>query len=225
MPPTLPTRKIGGTDVSAIGYGAMGISAFYGAVENDEERLKVRLRVAHAASARLIDHDAQILDAVYESGCTFWDTADVYNDSEELLGKWCVFPLFPPIPSSYHSQVQAHGQALRDLSRHEVRVHSMGQVPPREWRPGLRQVRIREVARSAWRYVTHTLAERAMLTPVQSTTSTCITCTGAFVHAFGMHICLTVCRPDPKVPIETTVRAMVELVQSVSHIPISIPLG
>jgi aryl-alcohol dehydrogenase-like predicted oxidoreductase len=47
----------------------MGISAFYGAVESDEERFKV-------------------LDAAYENGCTFWDTADVYMDSEDLLGKW-----------------------------------------------------------------------------------------------------------------------------------------
>ncbi len=38
----LPTRKLGGTPVSAIGFGAMGISAPYGAVESDEERFKVR---------------------------------------------------------------------------------------------------------------------------------------------------------------------------------------
>jgi len=47
----------------------MGISAFYGKPLPDEERLK-------------------ILDAVYENGCTMWDTADVYADSEELIGKW-----------------------------------------------------------------------------------------------------------------------------------------
>jgi len=28
------------------------------------------------------------LDAVYDSGCTFWDTADIYGDNEELIGKW-----------------------------------------------------------------------------------------------------------------------------------------
>ena len=69
MPATLSTRKIGNTPVSEIGYGAMGISAYYGAVESDVERFK-------------------LLDAVYEEGCTFWDTADVYGDSEELIGKW-----------------------------------------------------------------------------------------------------------------------------------------
>ncbi|KAJ6506607.1 NADP-dependent oxidoreductase domain-containing protein, partial [Mycena sanguinolenta] len=64
-----PTRKIGNSTFPAIGFGAMGIAAFYGAVESDEERFKV-------------------LDAAYAAGCTFWDTADVYNDSEELIGKW-----------------------------------------------------------------------------------------------------------------------------------------
>jgi hypothetical protein len=43
MTASLPTRKIGAHDVSAIGYGAMGIAAFYGAVESDEERFKVRV--------------------------------------------------------------------------------------------------------------------------------------------------------------------------------------
>jgi len=47
----------------------MGISAFYGKTESDEERLKV-------------------LDAVYASGCNHWDSANVYGDSEVLIGKW-----------------------------------------------------------------------------------------------------------------------------------------
>ena len=68
---SLPTRKIGETEVSAIGYGAMGISIAYGDALPDEERFK-------------------LLDAVYERGCTHWDTSDAYADSEEVLGKWCV---------------------------------------------------------------------------------------------------------------------------------------
>ncbi|KAJ7813692.1 NADP-dependent oxidoreductase domain-containing protein [Mycena olivaceomarginata] len=63
------TRKIGSSTFPAIGFGAMGISTFYGAVESDEERFKV-------------------LDAAHAAGSTFWDTADVYGDSEELIGKW-----------------------------------------------------------------------------------------------------------------------------------------
>ncbi|KAG1753609.1 Aldo keto reductase [Suillus paluster] len=64
-----PTRKIGVDDVSAIGFGAMVLSAFYGQTDPDEECLKV-------------------LDKAYELGCTFWDTASVYGDNEELIGKW-----------------------------------------------------------------------------------------------------------------------------------------
>jgi hypothetical protein len=40
---SLPTRKIGTTTVSAIGYGAMGIAAAYGMPQADEERFKVGL--------------------------------------------------------------------------------------------------------------------------------------------------------------------------------------
>jgi hypothetical protein len=41
MASKLPTRKVGTTEVSAIGYGAKGISSFYGAAVPDEERFKV----------------------------------------------------------------------------------------------------------------------------------------------------------------------------------------
>ena len=47
------------------------MSAFYGTVPSDEERFK-------------------LLDAVYEHGVTLWDTADVYGDNEDLIGKWYV---------------------------------------------------------------------------------------------------------------------------------------
>ncbi|KAJ7174621.1 NADP-dependent oxidoreductase domain-containing protein [Mycena filopes] len=63
------TRHIGNSTFSAIGFGAAGLSGFYGQVESDEERFKV-------------------LDAAHAAGCTFWDTANIYYDSEELLGKW-----------------------------------------------------------------------------------------------------------------------------------------
>ena len=41
MTSKLPTRRVGTAQVSAIGYGAMGISTFYGAAAPDEERFKV----------------------------------------------------------------------------------------------------------------------------------------------------------------------------------------
>ncbi|KAJ7725012.1 NADP-dependent oxidoreductase domain-containing protein [Mycena olivaceomarginata] len=65
----IPHRKLGHASVAAIGFGIMGIAIGYGAVESDEERLKV-------------------LDAAYVAGSTFWDTANVYGDSEDLIGKW-----------------------------------------------------------------------------------------------------------------------------------------
>lgn len=42
MPSSIPLRTIRDTKVSAIGYGAMGLSGFYGeAVTSDEERFTV----------------------------------------------------------------------------------------------------------------------------------------------------------------------------------------
>ena len=69
--PSIPQRKIGETEVGCIGYGAMGIAAFYGKALPDEERFKV-------------------LDAALAAGATYWDSANIYGDSEELLGKWYV---------------------------------------------------------------------------------------------------------------------------------------
>jgi len=67
----VPTRQLGknGPQVSALGFGAMGLSAFYGTPAPDEERFKV-------------------LDRAIELGCTHFDTADIYGDNEELLGKY-----------------------------------------------------------------------------------------------------------------------------------------
>ncbi|KAI8666081.1 Aldo-ket-red domain-containing protein [Fusarium keratoplasticum] len=75
-PAQLPLRQLGknGPKIPAVGFGLMGISIAYGATESDEERLKV-------------------LDRAWELGCTNWDTADAYADSEDLIGKW--FKLHP----------------------------------------------------------------------------------------------------------------------------------
>ncbi|KAF8315794.1 Aldo/keto reductase [Cantharellus anzutake] len=64
------TRKIKDVEISAIGYGTMGIGGMaYGEAADDEERFKV-------------------LDRLYEIGCRNWDTADIYGDAEDLIGKW-----------------------------------------------------------------------------------------------------------------------------------------
>ncbi|KAK9489116.1 NADP-dependent oxidoreductase domain-containing protein [Lipomyces doorenjongii] len=67
----IPTTQLGkyGPAVTAIGFGAMGISAFYEPKLDDE-----------AAFA--------VLDKAVELGCTFWDTARLYNDNEEVIGRW-----------------------------------------------------------------------------------------------------------------------------------------
>ncbi|KAI1158476.1 putative aldo-keto reductase [Nemania serpens] len=71
MPTTIDIRPLGrnGPQIPALGLGLMGLSSFYGVPPSDEERLA-------------------FLDRAYELGCTHWDSAALYGDSEELLGKW-----------------------------------------------------------------------------------------------------------------------------------------
>ena len=66
----MKTRTLGpgGPEVSAIGLGCMGMSAFYGAADEGEAR---------ATIARALD-----------LGCNFLDTADMYGPftNEQLVG-------------------------------------------------------------------------------------------------------------------------------------------
>ncbi|RWA08951.1 hypothetical protein EKO27_g6145 [Xylaria grammica] len=67
-----PLRQLGknGPMVPALGFGLMGLSHnIYGEFPSDEERFA-------------------ILDRAYDLGARFWDSADLYGDSEELLRKW-----------------------------------------------------------------------------------------------------------------------------------------
>ncbi|RFU25491.1 hypothetical protein B7463_g10844, partial [Scytalidium lignicola] len=65
------TRSLGrnGPQVTAIGFGAMSIAGAYGQKDTVEDKLKV-------------------LDRAHEIGQIFWDTADVYFDSEDVIGQW-----------------------------------------------------------------------------------------------------------------------------------------
>ncbi|KAF3063364.1 Aldo-keto reductase yakc [NAD]P [Trichoderma lentiforme] len=67
----LPLRQVGknGAFATPIGFGAMGMSMAYGTVFPTEDRLRV-------------------LDRAWELGCTNWDTASIYGDSEEVIGEW-----------------------------------------------------------------------------------------------------------------------------------------
>lgn len=71
MSSKFPQRKIGGSPVSALGLGCMGMSTHIvsGAVRDEEEVFNVLTKAA-------------------DLGITFWDTSDFYFDNEELLGKW-----------------------------------------------------------------------------------------------------------------------------------------
>ncbi|TGJ86867.1 hypothetical protein E0Z10_g1912 [Xylaria hypoxylon] len=73
MSPSAPalSRKLGknGPKIPAVGFGLMGFSVGYGAAEHNEDRFK-------------------LLDRAWELGCTNWDTADSYGDSEETIGEW-----------------------------------------------------------------------------------------------------------------------------------------
>ncbi|KAH8819765.1 NADP-dependent oxidoreductase domain-containing protein [Xylogone sp. PMI_703] len=67
----LPTRALGrgGPQVTAVGFGLMSIGGVYGDAPSDEDRFR-------------------LLDRAHEIGETFWDTADAYFDSEDVVGKW-----------------------------------------------------------------------------------------------------------------------------------------
>jgi aryl-alcohol dehydrogenase-like predicted oxidoreductase len=66
-----PTRTLGrnGPQVTAVGFGAMSIGGAYGQKDTEAEKLAV-------------------LDRAHAIGERFWDTADVYFDSEDVIGKW-----------------------------------------------------------------------------------------------------------------------------------------
>ncbi|OJJ44328.1 hypothetical protein ASPZODRAFT_153788 [Penicilliopsis zonata CBS 506.65] len=64
-------RSLGrnGPQIPRLGLGLMGASSHYCVPGSDAERLA-------------------FLDEAYKRGETFWDSAQIYGDSEELLGKW-----------------------------------------------------------------------------------------------------------------------------------------
>ncbi|KAF7326626.1 malate dehydrogenase [Mycena venus] len=69
-PKHFPTRQLGtnGPTVSALGFGTMGIGAYYGQTDKSEA-FKTLSRAA-------------------DLGIRFWDTADIYGNTEEVLGEW-----------------------------------------------------------------------------------------------------------------------------------------
>jgi aryl-alcohol dehydrogenase-like predicted oxidoreductase len=68
---SLKTIPLGasGPQVPAIGIGLMSLGHAYGNAGTTSERLA-------------------FLDALYARGETFWDDADIYGDSEDVVGEW-----------------------------------------------------------------------------------------------------------------------------------------
>jgi aryl-alcohol dehydrogenase-like predicted oxidoreductase len=67
----IPIRALGtnGPNVPAMGIGLMSLAHFYGSAGDDDARLA-------------------FLSSVYDLGAIFWDDADIYGDTEQLVGKW-----------------------------------------------------------------------------------------------------------------------------------------
>lgn len=68
----VPTRQLGrnGPQIPAIGLGLMSFAGWYSQSNNSQ------------------DASQQFLDRAHEIGETFWDTADIYGDSEDRVGAW-----------------------------------------------------------------------------------------------------------------------------------------
>ncbi|GLB44117.1 putative aldo keto reductase [Lyophyllum shimeji] len=133
-----------GPEVSAIGLGTMGMGAFYGK-SDEEECLKT---LTYAA----------------DRGMTFWDTADIYGTSEDLLGKWFTqtgrrseiflatkFGAWDPTkndrkPNSKPSYIRSEFQrSLTKLNTHYVDLYYQHRVDP--------EVPIEVVLETLWPFV------------------------------------------------------------------------
>lgn len=67
----LPLRTLGreGPQIPAVGLGLGSLGGFYGA-------------------AGSLDEKVAVLEHAYVSGLRFWDMADVYADTEDVVGEW-----------------------------------------------------------------------------------------------------------------------------------------
>lgn len=67
----LPLRTLGrdGPQVPAVGLGFGSLGGFYG-------------------PAGTLDEKVALLDHAHATGLRFWDMADIYGDSEDVVGEW-----------------------------------------------------------------------------------------------------------------------------------------
>ena len=68
---SVPLRTLGrgGPQVNAVGLGLMSIGGVYG-------------------KAGPLDETVAFLDHAHSTGQRFWDTADIYGESEDIIGEW-----------------------------------------------------------------------------------------------------------------------------------------
>ena len=136
----------------------------------------------------------KLLDAVLERGCTLWDTADVYADSEELLGRWYVICSYCVciIDGTKNVTVRFAASGKRDQIFLATKFGFV--FKPDRLVDGSRE-HVRESVENSLK---------------QMGTD--------HVDLLYLH------RPDVTTPIETTVRAMAELVRYASNNVVSFPI-
>lgn len=174
---SLPTRKIGQVAVSALGYGCMGIAAFYGKPLPDEDRLKVRVLLCQGPADCLEltrSRDAWTRSSTrytrpaVRSGtrqtCMLTQRILLESGTYETLPQdcsiyaWCLpcqpFILPRRTPSAHfppHAQVETNREALRYLPRNQVRHPLWCSWKGLAWRPRLRPTVVRALSQAARR--------------------------------------------------------------------------
>jgi hypothetical protein len=123
--PPSPTRKIGSDNVSAIGYGAMGIASFYGRVPSDEERVKVALGSSDISQEALtrelfLSSSTNSMLAAVRIGTHLTPTVIQSYSSENGKRRWS---RIQSESCSALSQAAENGKTQRDIPRHKIRHH------------------------------------------------------------------------------------------------------
>lgn len=152
----LPLRELGRTGVRlpALGFGAMGMSAFYGAEGRDEEANRNLLREA------------------VELGCTFWDTVSYFIVSRprfalllcilqsNIYGMGHNEKLIAPVLAENRDKVfictkfgivASHEDGVSVCDTFALLVNAYDYSGPRSWRPCLRSRTMRGVPKTPWR--------------------------------------------------------------------------
>ncbi|KAH7120696.1 hypothetical protein EDB81DRAFT_914466 [Dactylonectria macrodidyma] len=94
----LPRVGKDGPKILAVCFGLFGVSIAYGSTESVSPTHSVGLAPLTDTYTNPYSPDEKrlkLLDRAWELGCPNWDTADIYGDSEDLIGKWFQLHLVP----------------------------------------------------------------------------------------------------------------------------------